>query len=229
MTEAREFWKIATTFPPNKEEVYPEHAVAHNFDGQAAFSKATGLPVLEYGCGGGSDTLSLLRRGATVVATDIVPENVQTTLARGSASFSDQQLETILLQDSTSIIDFDPASFVTINCHGVLHHMPAQTMIEVLDIFYDLLTDGGVLYAMLYTEHLFDKCEDRVRALIKEGKSPEEAFSVCTDGGGLARWYTEGEGIAVFEERGFVVEHTALYNNDDFRVFWCRRPQADDE
>lgn len=74
---SRKFWRVASTFPPNKEDVYPEHAIAQEFDSLPANSL-----VLEYGCGGGSDALSFLRRGHRVVAVDINPNNIASTGAR---------------------------------------------------------------------------------------------------------------------------------------------------
>ena len=71
--KSKKFWVSASTFPGDKEAVYPEHGIVQEFD------KHTGKLVYEYGCGGGSDVMSYLRRGNKVYATDIVPDNIYLT------------------------------------------------------------------------------------------------------------------------------------------------------
>src|SRR4030067_2872760 len=78
--DPREFWKKAASYPESKEDYYPEHAAVQEFN------QYTGKRVLEYGCGGGSDALSYLRRGNTVAYLDIVPSNVIVTSPRIEAA-----------------------------------------------------------------------------------------------------------------------------------------------
>jgi len=219
LDEARKFWKVASTFPPNKESVYPAHAGAHEFDVQGQ----PGKRVLEYGCGGGSDTESLLRRGAAVLATDIVPENVQTTRARLAAIDANYRVEVMLLESSASI----PAAsenFDSVNCHGVLHHIPEAVMHRVIDEFHRVLKPGGHLYAMLYTEQLFERCMPQIEGLRSaHGWPVDRCFSYCTDGGGIARAYSLGGGRELFEQHGFEFVSAVEYNDADFRTFKVRR------
>src|SRR2546429_6246154 len=74
--QTRKAWARAANFPANKETVYPEHAEVQEFDLNA------GKTVLEYGCGGGADALSYLRRQCRVWYVDVVPENVQRATER---------------------------------------------------------------------------------------------------------------------------------------------------
>jgi SAM-dependent methyltransferase len=211
--ETRAFWKVASTFPPDKEAVYPAHAAAHNFDGLAF-----GDNCLEYGCGGGGDACSIARRAGQVCATDVVPENVSLTNTR--LLHADTQNFTVRLLQASAPLPFGDGVFDRVNCHGVLHHIPEETMHEVIAEFYRVLKPGGCLYAMLYTEHLFNRCQSQ----FDPGLPVDRAFSAMTDGGGIARAYTNAEGRALFEGHGFKITKTVEYNEGDFRVFWAVRP-----
>jgi len=222
--ETRSFWKVASTFPADKEAVYPAHAAAHNFDGQARLISDGGVDraprVLEYGCGGGSDTLSLLHRGAAVTAVDVVPTNVETTRARIlAANRLAGATELVRLLEHSAPLPFDSGYFDSVNCHGVLHHIPEATMHEVISEFYRVLKPGGMLYAMLYTEFLFKRCESQFNRSLPV----DRAFSMMTDGGGIARAYTEAQGRAMFEDHNFTFIKAVEYNDRDFRTFWVQR------
>lgn len=228
---AREFWRVAQTFPPEKEHVYPAHAKAHGFDLQAA------KKVLEYGCGGGSDTISLLRRGADVFFVDIVPGNVEVTRQRVDAFLKARSKEGQtpsalgLVLEQSDKIPLNDGLFDTITCHGVLHHIEENLMHSVIDEMFRVLKPGGHLYAMLYTEFLFDRCKSGIDTVTKQQGWPvDRAFGYFTDGGGDKRWciarsYTEAEGLALFQLHGFEFAEAVEYNDRDFRTFFCSKPR----
>jgi SAM-dependent methyltransferase len=241
---ARQFWQVAQKFPPEKETVYPAHAAAHGFDEQA------GKRVLEYGCGGGSDTISLLRRGANVFFVDIVPGNVQLTqrrvdeffrgvertgavahaAARAHSSEPPRGLGCVL--ESSDILPFEEACFDTITCHGVLHHIEETLMHRVIDEMRRVLKPGGRLYVMLYTELLLNRCLPTMKGFMQQqGWSLDRAFGYMTDGGSdkhwcIARAYTEEEGRALFEAHGFAFISAVEYNERDFRAYRLERRKS---
>jgi SAM-dependent methyltransferase len=223
LEEARKFWAVAQKFPADKEAVYPGHAEAHGFD------TCLGKHVLEYGCGGGSDTCSMLRRGARVFFVDIVPGNVAVTrkrchemAAQHRTHLHEFDLLGAVLERSDSIPLHDNA-VDRVSCHGVLHHIPEETMHRVIDEFHRVLRPGGEVFAMLYTEKLFERCKPTIDSLHAQGWAIDRAFSYMTDGGGIARAYTLEAGCELFEQHGFDFVSAAEYNNGDFRTFRVKR------
>lgn len=233
LDETRRFWKKACDFPADKEAVYPTHALAHEFDEQAKGR------VLEYGCGGGSDTISIIKRGGYVFFVDVVPENVHQTRARvaehavkkitiggvpllGGVQGHERGLGTVL--EHSDVLPFEDSLFDSVNCHGVLHHIPEPTMDRVIAEFHRVLRPGGHLYAMLYTEVLRENGSKPVGGMISNGMSEERAFGMFTDGGGIARWYTEVSGRALFESHGFEFVKATEYVERQFRTFKLKRP-----
>jgi 2-polyprenyl-3-methyl-5-hydroxy-6-metoxy-1,4-benzoquinol methylase len=207
-------WKRASTFPSNKELIYPQHAIVQEFDANK------GKRVLEYGCGGGADTLSYLRRGCIVFYVDVVPENVKTTQDRIHASRMTGKAYGLLL-DASVPIPLGAGYFEVISAHGVLHHI--ENPVPVLAEFRRLIHPQGALYVMLYTETLRARFEPTIRALVLSGRceTEEEAFSWCTDGEGTpyARSYTEEEGRALLTAAGFDVVSATAFDNNDFRTY----------
>lgn len=204
--DAKEFWERASEYPANKEECYPDHARLQQFD------KAKGKVVLEYGCGGGGDTLSYLRRGATVKFADFVPKNIDTTYGRIWASnFEASTYEGLLLKDSAKI-PLKDKSVDIVSSNGVLHHITDP--LPVLKEFYRVLKKGGSLYVMMYTENLWNSFADRIKELTKTwGISEFTAFGWCTDNEGYpyARAYTEKEGTELIEKAGFSMSWLEAY------------------
>jgi SAM-dependent methyltransferase len=210
----REAWKRASLFPANKEMVYPEHAVVQEFESNR------NKRVLEYGCGGGADAISYLRRGCTVFFCDVVPENVKTATERIAQARLSSKAYGLLL-DASVPIPLGAGYFEVISSHGVLHHIedPAPVVAE----FRRVIHPHGALYVMLYTEFLWAKFQPTIRSLITNSRcaSEYEAFCWCTDGENspYARPYTEREGRALLEAGGFKVEKATLIVNNDFRTF----------
>lgn len=216
--EVRQFWQSAAAYPPNKEGVYPEHAAVQEFD------RWTGATVLEYGCGGGADAMSYLRRGCTVIYADVVPENVEAATRRIVEAGLSANAGAVLLTASVPL-GFSDGCFDLVNCHGVLHHIedPAPVVAE----FFRVLRPGGHVYVMLYTEWLREHFVRQIMHLkATRGLTDAQAFGWCTDGPGCpyARAYTETEGSMLLEAAAFVVESAVVYNTWYFRRFRAIKP-----
>lgn len=213
LEKAKARWVIAGNFPTNKEEVYPEHGIAQGFD------EHTGKHVLEYGCGGGSDAISYLRRGNSVVAVDIVPENIER--AKQNVQFFNLMRKAGFVKlDNSSPLPFEANTFDLVNSHGVLHHIPDPE--DVVREFYRVLKPGGLIYIMLYTEYLWDHFKDQVPAVMRQNNiSEEEAFCWLVDGGNTpyATYYHENVGCYLLEQAGFEIIRTYDYHNDWFRNY----------
>jgi ubiquinone/menaquinone biosynthesis C-methylase UbiE len=214
----RAAWKRAGTFPANKEQVYLDHAKAQEFD------QHKDKKVFEYGCGGGSDAMSYLRRGNIVWYADVVSENVAVATQRISQADLGRRAFPLVLAETSQIL-LAGSVFDVVNAHGVLHHIVDPT--PVLDEFYRILKADGLLYVMLYTESLWKRFEPQMKILMnmKRCRNQEEAFCWCTDGEGApyARAYTEDEGRELLARSGFSVVSTLVYNNGDFRTFKAQR------
>ena len=222
LERTREFWERAARYPIDKEAHYPDHAAAQDFD------RAAHKVVLEYGCGGGSDVLSYLRRDAAqVFACDVVHSNVETTVSRAVAAGFERKIALKLL-DASDRIELPSGSIDIVNAHGVVHHIvdPAPVLAE----FFRLLKPGGTLTMMLYTAELEARFASRIDDLVQGEKklTPGEAFAWCTDeeGAPYARSYTTDQGRALLEGAGFLYESSMVYNNGDFRTFRARKPGA---
>lgn len=219
LDRVRHAWTRASDFSADKESVYPEHAKAQEFD------LVRGKRVLEYGCGGGSDAMSYLRRGCEVTYVDIVPSNVEAAGARIAAAGLTEHAQGLVIEESDRI-PVDSGTFDVVSAHGVLHHIEHPLL--VLKEFFRVLKPRGVLYVMLYTESLWERGRPTIDALTRSGKMGElEAFGCFTDGDGTpyARHYTEADGKALLAEAGFKVRDEVVeYNKGDFRTFVAVAP-----
>lgn len=217
MKRVRAAWTRAGTFSTDKESAYPEHAVAQEFDSH------TEKRVLEYGCGAGSDALSYARRGNFVVACDVVAENCETTRQNVDVLGMPGVIATQWLMQSAPL-PFADNQFDLVNSHGVLHHIPDPY--PILQEFHRVLRPDGLLYVMLYTEHLWNECKERVAELMAtQGLSEWEAFGWCTDGQGVpyATYYSHFGAQSLLQSCGFWVLSAFEYNKRHFRTYRCRR------
>ncbi len=214
----RAVWHSAASYPANKEAVYPEHGAVQEFD------LHRDEKVLEYGCGGGADAMSYLRRGCTVWYVDIVPANVEAARRRIEQAGLNGRAYGLAIDESARI-PIAGHYFDVVSSHGVLHHIedPAPVVRE----FHRLLRPGGLLYVMLYTEHLRAHFDAAVRDLMgpPHRLAEVEAFAWCTDGQGVpyARSYTEAEGWALITAGGFDVIRATEFNTRFFRTYKARR------
>jgi|SRR5215510_8160524 len=218
----RDVWKRAADFPSNKEYVYPEHAQVQEFVTNSQ------KKVFEYGCGGGADTLSYLRRMCKVWYADVVKENVERTTHRVLESGKKGHAWGLVLDDSAPI-PLGAGYFEIVNCHGVLHHIADEKMVEfVLREFHRLLVSGGALYLMLYTEHMWSDFSVQMASLLSQHRVADkfEAFGWCSDGEEVpyARCYSEIEGRVLLKSAGFEVATVSLYNHNHFRTFKAIKP-----
>lgn len=225
MEQVRRAWTRAQGFPIAKESVYSGHAEAHGFD------KEAGNVVLEYGCGGGSDTLSLLRRGCRVYFADVTHSNVEVTRSRVTEAGMIERATGLAL-DASDRLPIADGILDAVTSHGVIHHI--EDPLPVMCEFFRVLKPGGRVYVMLYTEHLRMRADTAIHTLARERGLPvEEGFSWFTDGAGTpwAEWYTVEEGRQLLTDAGFENTGYTEYNKSaenenraDFRTFAGRKP-----
>ena len=225
----RAHWHRAASYPASKETVYSGHAEAQEFEASA------GKRVLEYGCGGGSDAMSFLRRGATVVYADVTHGNVDAASRRmveaglaGKDASVDAAAKAIPLKLRVSAeIPYPDGTFDLVSAHGVLHHIVDP--VSVLKEFHRVLKPNGLLFVMLYTEHLERRFERQIADLMLAQRiGRAEAFGWLTDEKGCpyARSYTTQQGKELLEAGGFRLLKTTDYNRADFRCFKSERVDA---
>lgn len=216
LEKSKSFWESASTFPGNKEEVYPEHGIVQEFD------KHHNKHVYEYGIGGGSDVMSYLRRQNYVVGTDIVPKNIEVATKRIlDAGFSKTNFELILLGSSYPLPlannQFDIAS-----SHGVLHHIIDP--LPVIEEIHRILKPDGLFYCMLYSDIMEDYFNELgfIEGFMKKYNIDyNEAFGYCTDNIGTpySRSYTPEQAIDLICPVGFTLEDYAYWLNDHFVTY----------
>jgi SAM-dependent methyltransferase len=214
----RKIWTRAASFPANKEAYYPEHATVQEFD------LHRGKEILEYGCGGGSDALSFLKRGNNVTFVDVVRGNVTATFSRLIRLTTVCSVEGRTL-DRGDELPFLSETFDIVSAHGVLHHIPKP--VPVVKEFWRVLRPHGLLYVMLYTEGYFKELQPRIANLQREKHLAfEEAAGWCTDAEGVpwSMFYTEVQGRALLENAGFKVLQAPLWNKGCFRTFKAEKP-----
>ncbi len=220
LTQYKESWARASTFPVTKELSYPELVVVQEFGDHH------GKEVLEYGCGAGSDALSYFRRGNYVTCVDIVPENLYAARCNIEQAGFLRDAEFKLLEYSYPL-PFPDNSFDLVNSNGVIHHIPDGP--KVVAEFLRVLRPGGLVYLMLYTENLKELFQEKMVQLQKEhGISEEESFCWCTDAPGTpyAIHYTDESGRKMLTDIGFEVVKTQMYNRKQFREFKGMKPKT---
>jgi 2-polyprenyl-3-methyl-5-hydroxy-6-metoxy-1,4-benzoquinol methylase len=218
LDRVRAHWTKAAGYPVNKEAIYHGHADAHEF------AACKGKRILEYGCGGGSDTLSMLARGAHVAYADVVHSNVDVTRERVKANGWEER-STPLYLDASATIDLPSGSCDVVTSHGVLHHIVDP--LPVLREFHRILKPHGRLLVMLYTEQLEHRLRKEIADnVLRHRLDRFEAFAWATDekGAPYARSYTRVQGIKFLEDAGFTFESSVDYNRGDFRTFRAARP-----
>jgi SAM-dependent methyltransferase len=207
-------WGRAADFPANKEEVYPMHKVVQEFD------LYTCKTVLEYGCGGGSDTISYAKRGNIVTACDIVEKNIEATRKRVELN-NLANVELVLLEDSVPL-PFEDGKFDIVNSHGVLHHI--RDVKPVMKELYRVTAPGGLIYAMLYSDVMWDYFTENgmIDMFMRQYDIDQfEAFCYCTDNIGVpyARPYNPEQGWELLEDAGYTIREYTYWLNDHFITY----------
>src|SRR4051812_26375238 len=110
----------------------------------ADFAGATGMRVLEIGCGIGTDGLQFARAGAVYTGVDLTDAAIE--LAR--KNFAAAGMPGDLRVADAEHLDFADESFDLVYSHGVLHHTP-DIHAAVKEI-HRILKPGGRAAVMLY-------------------------------------------------------------------------------
>jgi ubiquinone/menaquinone biosynthesis C-methylase UbiE len=215
-SRSKEYWKCAAGFPTIKEEVYPEHGLVQEFD--LHHDKV----VLEMGCGGGSDTISYMRRGNHVIACDIVESNLEKAEENvREADLPMSKVDFCHLECSWDI-PIEDGSIDIVSSHGVLHHIaPQEYADKVVKELYRVCKKGGLFFCMLYSLELEKMLKPQIQHFLSQGMSYNEAAGSATDGPGTpyTRFYSEEQGVEYIERAGFKVEKYTLFNGNQFRTF----------
>ena len=114
----------------------------------AQFSQWKGKKVLEIGCGIGTDTISFLRAGARVTATDLSEESLRVARQRAAVfGFSDQvQFYSGNAEELSAFVPIELYDLVY--SFGVIHHTPNPE--KVIAEIHQYLPSGGSLKLMVY-------------------------------------------------------------------------------
>lgn len=99
----------------------------------------TGKRVLEVGCGVGTESIELARRGASVLGVDLAPSLVEEARRRASALGETGHLE-FAVRPAESLAD-DGEQFDVVWGNGVLHHLDLRLFKNALK---SLLRPGGI-------------------------------------------------------------------------------------
>ncbi|SRR6266404_3190161 len=130
-----EFFEIVEAHRYTKEWHIPE---------AADFAGASGLSVLEVGCGMGTDGAQFAQAGARYTGIDLTQAAID--LARKRFELSGLKGD-FRVADAENL-DFADDSFDRVYAHGVLHHTPDTTR-AVAEI-HRVLRPGGQAFVMLY-------------------------------------------------------------------------------
>lgn len=107
-----------------------------------------GKAVLDYGCGFGLETWSLVRAGGLVDVADIVGTNV--VVASRAAALAGQAVTTGLVIERDWPFTTSDYRYDIFYCNGVLHHIPYAA--EVMRRAWEITAPGGQARLMLYTD-----------------------------------------------------------------------------
>ena len=151
----RAFWQehpCGTKFadaPPGSRRFY-ELVEAHRYTKEwhipaaAGFDKATGLRVLEIGCGLGTDGAQFAKAGADYTGVDLTDAAIEFAQKR----FELFELPGKFRTADAENLDFADNSFDVVYSHGVLHHTP-DTAGAIREV-HRVLKPGGKAVVMLY-------------------------------------------------------------------------------
>jgi SAM-dependent methyltransferase len=108
------------------------------------YAGASGLDVLDVGCGQGIDLIRYARAHARIVGIDLTPRHVE--LAR--AHLASLDLAGTAVEGDAEALPFPDESFDRVSSNGVLHHTP--DMARALREVWRVLRPGGETRIILY-------------------------------------------------------------------------------
>lgn len=108
------------------------------------YATATGLDVLDVGCGQGIDLIGFARAGANVTGVDLTPRHVELAQAHLAAL----DLPGHVVEGDAERLPFPDATFDRVTSNGVLHHTP--DMPAALAEIQRVLRPGGEARISLY-------------------------------------------------------------------------------
>lgn len=135
--------------PPGTRQFY-ELVEAHRYTKEwhipiaANFASASGLKVLEIGCGLGTDGAQFAEAGADYTGVDLTEAAVELARKRFELFDVKGKFQTADAEN----LDFADDSFDLVYSHGVLHHTPDTQ--KAIDEVHRVLRPGGQAMVMLY-------------------------------------------------------------------------------
>lgn len=110
----------------------------------ANFAAASGLKVLEIGCGLGTDGAQFAKAGADYTGVDLTEAAVELARKRFAVSGLSGKFQTADAEN----LKFEDESFDLVYSHGVLHHTPDTA--RAVNEIWRVLRPGGRAVVMLY-------------------------------------------------------------------------------
>ncbi|MEM7415669.1 MAG: class I SAM-dependent methyltransferase [Gemmatimonadota bacterium] len=105
--------------------------------------------VLDAGCGGGRNSVYLMRRGAEVFGVDVDPEQIQRIRRLKAHVAPGLPDENFLVSDLASLV-FPDGFFDAVVCSAVLHFAADETAFEsMVAEMFRVLRPGGLFFARL--------------------------------------------------------------------------------
>jgi SAM-dependent methyltransferase len=121
------------------EKFYAVAQRSHGYFLDTIFDAASGSRVLDYGCGTGSNTVELARRGAEVVGIDISPGALEVARAKADAAgLSDRIVLRVMNAEKLELPD---NTFDLVCGTGILHHLDLDACFREI---HRVLKPGGM-------------------------------------------------------------------------------------
>lgn len=141
--------------PPGTRRFY-ELVEAHRYTKEwhipeaAGFDRASGLKVLEIGCGLGTDGAQFAEAGADYTGVDLTEAAVELARKRFELFGLKGRFQTADAEN----LSFPDDSFDLVYSHGVLHHTPETQ--KAIDEIHRILRPGGRAVVMLYHRNSYN-------------------------------------------------------------------------
>jgi len=183
-------------------------ALYSNYIESMPVNEATGLDVMDYGCGPGHDLVGFWchSQPRRLVGVDVSPTSLAE--ARERLKLHAASAEFVLIHEDDPRLPFEDASFDLVHSSGVLHHAPAP--LSILREIRRVLRPSGHAQIMVYNfDSIFVRLGVAYQLMLIDGESKNgslaEAFQRSTDGPEcpISRYYTADEFSALAREAGF--------------------------